>query len=110
MGAQENHGKPPPSQVLLEWQVLLDRDERIASTGEPIEEWPVVDVRCAEQTADGRDIMSRPVAREAGRHARIQHEPHRPTLDRAWLCLSDQGLAGEFEHGDRVLARHVREV
>lgn len=71
MRPKEYHWKRPATKVLLEPDVLVDRDKGIAATSESIKQGSVVDIRSTEEPTDGRDLMGREESRQAGRHARI---------------------------------------
>lgn len=71
MRPKEYHRKRPTTEVLLEPDVLVDRDEGIAATSESIEQRSVVDIRSTEELTDGRDRMGWKESCQAGRHARI---------------------------------------
>ena len=89
---------------------FVHRNERIALTGQAIQERAVVEVGCAKESSDSRDVMAREEPRQAGWHACVQHNAHSLILRGARRCLPDERLPREFEDRDRVFTRHVRKI
>jgi hypothetical protein len=55
---KEYHRKRPTTEVLLELDAFVDRDEDIAAIRESVEQRAVVQVRTAEEATDRRDVMA----------------------------------------------------
>jgi len=98
------------AQVLLEAHTPVDRDKRIALPSESIKQRPIIEVGVSEQPADGSDVVSWQKPSQPCGHTRIKDDAHRGRLRRAGFGLADEGLPREFQDGNRVFARDVREV
>ena len=98
------------AQVLLEAHTPVDRDKRLALPSEPTKQRSIVEVGASEQPADGRDVVSWQKPSQPRGHTRIKDDAHRGRLRRAGFGLADEGLPREFQDGNRVFARDVREV
>jgi hypothetical protein len=77
MRPEQNNWKRSSALILLEGQILIDRHERVALSGQAIQERTVIEVRCAQKSADRYDVMASEVTCEADRNACVEHDAHR---------------------------------
>jgi hypothetical protein len=105
-GPQNDYCEGALVEALLLRQVLVDRDERVESSGDRVEEGTVVEV-APSHLGCGLHLVTRQLLRQSARDASVENDAHRALRCGGFI---EEGGLGELQDRDRMLARDAREI